>query len=453
MCKKILYNNAIIAALPMGFVALSVFFFLAPGYEKLAVVCSFAGLVLRFCDVRAFKALMRAPYVFVGAIGIYAFASVFVEVNALKQHLLEFAFGITVATTSYYAYAQPDMPIRYMFAAIALPLLMHLLFFIPIIPIHIIHANVPIIIRFESLRISAQIGIKLLSHALSLLIPILYYLLCIVENKYERLLVRTIFPLACVCLALLDSRAAYISIFVGIMMGFYVKQVMLKQSEHSESYDRLIYRAKQIRRFVLVLVALCIAVAVAVGWHRLNRIDATLHAAVDRDYYTSWITPQTWVQEFCPSNAGECRVDNSAYLRLSWILFGGQAIVNHPWRISPASAPLERALAQEYPILAENSPIYTDSHSGLIDAGLNYGVLGVVGFLCMLLIPLYRLLAIARLGKAPDYVPLLVVLWGIIVTRSIIDGVGTNLWYVAWAFGGIAAALMTDRRQGPRHAV
>lgn len=447
------YIYKTISLLPPGLLALSIFFFLAPGYEKLAICFSFLALILKSSDLVVWCNPSKKKHLLMATALTCCLASFCVDDITLKRHLLEFTFGITVASAVYYTYGQSDIPIRYIFAGIALPLVMHLLFFLPIIPSHLINTEAPFLARFESLRASAQIGTKLLSQALALLIPILYHLLCIVENKYEKFIARFLFSVACLCFALLDSRAGYASMLVGVILGYYAKRIMLRQSAHSESYDRLLCRARQVRRFVLILAVLCATVALAVGWHRLKRIDAAVQAAMTPNKYTSWITPQTWVQEFCPSAIEECKVENSAYLRLSWIIFGTKAIAGHPWRILPTSAPLEYELSQEYPELAKKSPIYTDSHSGVIDAGLNYGVFGSLGFLFMLFCPLYWLFKCTRISRAPDYLPLLFMLWGIIVTRSIIDGVGANLWYIAWAYAGLVIALMSDRRRDTRHAI
>ena len=442
-------RETIMQAVPLLLMAVAVFFFLASGYETLGVYVCIVSLLFQWTHI---PSAARWRWIASALIPISLVAvTPLLDNSAIAIHLRELATELVVFGAAYTTITHARrMPIRYILYALALPLALHLAVFVAMIPHHFIsHTDWPWLVRFEALRSSAKIGPKNLGQALALLIPLSCYTMLSNKHTYERRLARTCFVLACLCIALIDSRAACLCLAVGAMLAMVVHRRMVCRCHARTQSPEAAKRLRKYKQFVAPIAIACVLIAAVVGWHRLSTLDQTLNAAWHYEQYTAWITPDTLVKEFYLN--GSPSIDASIYLRSSWIRFGVMVIAEHPFGIGSAFDPLEKALRLYYPDLAARHPVYDDFHSSIIDAGVNYGIPGILFQLLLLALPLCVIMRRARISNAPAYLPLLACLWGIWITRIVIDGINPSLWFTGWVYGGVVLALLQMDRMGDNH--
>lgn len=260
--------------------------------------------------------------------------------------------------------------------------------------------------------------------------------------------------LSVLSLALLDARAAYVSMFIGALLLAWV--VGPRQTWQS---------AKQVfqwrRGWKLVAAGVLIA-AVTLGYSAgksrwvamAYSFDYAVHDVfheqmplserpyVDRAF---WNTPIDDIDECYREENFRCRVDQSAYLRMAWLLSGVQSLVNHPLGIGYTQDYMGRLWG-----VAGDDSKYQRNDSFLVEHVVSFGWPAIVLFGWLFWGVMSALRRALRAGQASAATIMLCAIVLACVGRAVVDVFSEGLWKYLMALMGIYFGLLHANGMQPK---
>lgn len=249
-----------------------------------------------------------------------------------------------------------------------------------------------------------------------------------------------------VSLALLDARAAYTSLLLGggglaIVVGPARAWMALRTFLPSGLVPRCLLACILIVVVVTGYSAgtsrwLAMSDSVAAAVHDVydSQVELAQRPYVDESF---WSAPIPDVGKCYAEGQFRCRIDQSAYLRVAWMISGLESLVQNPWGIGYSSDYMGRL----WDVAGENGK-YQRSDSFLVELAVSFGLVGVM--LCARLV--YSLMQTTRTAVQTgcDTV-ILVAVCGIIlicVGRSVVDVFSEGLWRYLLALLGMYYGLL-----------
>lgn len=232
-------------------------------------------------------------------------------------------------------------------AVLVIPGLVHLAFLYLDILLAILHGEVPFMYSrkeglLEYVKNAPRVGRRYLSLALLHLLGGTLLMVWYVRHRYLKRVAWTLSGICVLSLALLDARAAYASVGIGALLLAW--SMGLRQTWQS---TQEVFRWHP--RWKLAMIAFLVAVAalgysagksrwVAMSYSFEWAVHDVFHSAVplrERPYVDTvfWSAPLDDVDECYLSERFRCMSDQSAYLRMAWLLEGVRSLLQHPWGI------------------------------------------------------------------------------------------------------------------------
>lgn len=305
----------------------------------------------------------------------------------------------------------------------------------------------------EHVKDSPRVGRRYLSVALTHLILGGIFLGVAIDSLKARYAGFSIVAAAFLSLALLDARAAYVSMIGGGVMMLFApifRSSIVNLFSLLRKYDWL--------RFLLTLMIVAvIGLAYNAGKSRWLSLEYSVTVAlkdvssnvestaplpfVDSNY---WNRPIANIKECYEGKVFRCRVDQSAYLRVAWLLSGISNLMVHPFGIGYSENYMERVFLER---TGENKYKKTDSF--IVEVMIAFGYVGMFLWVWLWGSVLYAMSAIRKKAGGHDVIiALLAAIIFACVTRSMIDVVSDGLWRYLMALLGIFYGLLhSDRNE------
>ncbi len=252
--------------------------------------------------------------------------------------------------------------------------------------------------------------------------------------------------LSVLSLALLDARAAYISVIIGGgLMVFAVGPTRAWQALRSFLPIGLGWK--------LVLTGLLVG-AIVVGysagksrWVAMSfSFQAAVHDVFDskeelaqRPYVDAgyWIAPIEDINRCSLEGHFRCKVDHSAYLRMAWLLVGLTSVVDHPLGIGYSDNYLGRIWG-----VAGDEGKHQRSDSFLVQHIVSFGLPGIALYSLLFWSVLRTLRCSVQSGEASAALVLVCGIILVCVGRSLVDVFTEGLWRYLMALLGMYYGLL-----------
>jgi O-antigen ligase len=283
-------------------------------------------------------------------------------------------------------------------------------------------------------RLAPRVGSKHLSIALIFLMMFAAAGFLLQSRLVWRRVFGVLLVASAVVLAVLDSRSSYLTLIAGAVL------LMVVTSRHKEWLKEYLWLSKPSRVVVGTAIAALLLVALSAGYHRYIRIPQAVHLAMKGEQHQAWITPSTFASELCPVPGEECLADASIYLRLSWVIYGLEKLVEHPLGIGPVSNPLRTLLQRDFPLIAANTT-YDEFHSEVLNVLVCFGIPGVALLLVLYSLFVRRIIVIWS-QRPPDALQV-ALLFGVLtcMVRTFLDSASPGLWYAYMGIAGMLSGL------------
>lgn len=248
-------------------------------------------------------------------------------------------------------------------------------------------------------------------------------------------------------LALLDARAAYVSLFLG--------SIFLAGSlgvGRTWAAVKSVLGGSRWRKIAIVgLVVGAATLGTSAGKSRWVAMTYSFKAAAHdvfdkssnpatRPYIdkTYWSAPIENIDKCYLEGHFRCKVDQSAYLRMAWLLEGGRSLIEHPFGIGYSDDYMGRLRG-----LSGNEKTYQRNDSFLIENIVSFGVMGILVYVALLW-GVARTLVRAVEAKHVARVTLVVVCGILFVCagRGLVDVLSLGLWRYVMALLGIYYGLL-----------
>jgi hypothetical protein len=303
----------------------------------------------------------------------------------------------------------------------------------------------------EHVKDSPRVGRRYLSVALTHLILGGVFLGLAFENVRARYWGVAVVSVAFLSLALLDARAAYVS-----MMGGAVVMLFAPVFRSSIKTAFSLLRKHDWLRFLFALMMIAvIGLAYNTGKSRWLSMEYSVTEALkDASPQTQSASPQPFVdssywekpianiKECYETKQFRCQVDQSAYLRVAWLVSGISSLVAHPFGIAYSENYMERVFAEK---AGENKYKKTDSF--IVEVMVAFGYVGIILWAWLWGNAVYAMSAVRQ--KVREHEVIISLLAAIVfacVTRSMIDVVSDGLWRYLMALLGIFYGLLHSHR-------
>ncbi|MDB5764018.1 MAG: hypothetical protein JWQ21_3013 [Herminiimonas sp.] len=254
-----------------------------------------------------------------------------------------------------------------------------------------------------------------------------------------------LFPVAAFSFALLDTRAAQFAVGVAISATFLIPWL---RKAFAAQATRIIYP----RIFLVAYLAGVLIVSIAIGYssgkYRWSQFNLSVISAIKGPHDANldpgedaWVHSSYWRNNSCVGRELRCSVDSSAYLRTSWLLFGLRGVLNHPFGLGANRKPLSALFLAENPSAGLDDIALKDSHSGLLDLAICFGLPGTICFLWFSLKILN--LGRTRIKDNSDRVLLLGIylIFIICLARFLVDSFTDGLGFYLMSTAGMLAAM------------
>lgn len=247
-------------------------------------------------------------------------------------------------------------------------------------------------------------------------------------------------------LALLDARAAYASVIIG--GAFLVLAVGPARAWQTlKAFLPAGLGGKSLLIGVLIATAMlgysagksrwvAMSYSFAAATHDVfdSEVELVQRPFVNESY---WHVPIEDINACYLEGHFRCKVDQSAYLRMAWLLSGVQSLVNHPWGIGYADDYMGRLWG-----VAGEAGKYQRSDSFLVEQIVSFGWPAILLYALLI----WGLLRSLRRAMQSDNAPVvLVVVCGIIlvcVGRGLVDVLNEGLWRYLMALLGMYYGLL-----------
>ena len=405
-----------------------------------------------------------------GLLGLYALLlqHLFPKSNAetLIDRLLLGAMAFWIC---YYVFATMRLGRRYLwlFFLFVVPAAVHLLYMYTDIASSVIGLDS---VDFETLKDMPRVGRRYLSHVLvPLLVTTMLLGARVRPQRWLPLVFLAGIGLPAISLALLDARAAYISILGATLVVLVVPPLRREFQSALGLWSR---RMRWYYPLLLLVLTATALTAYSSGKSRWSAMvfsfaaavvdvrsgDADRHSVVDvrsgdadrhsivdarsgdadRHRKPPFADKSYWnqpIKERCAENKARCWVDQSMYLRTAWLFYAVGQLKEHPF-----GAGQKRALMSfdGAPLIhASDGSANTAGDNFIIEAAMAFGFVGLAlyGWLWCSVIRSGVMAVVQAKRKA---IPaLLVTLIGICIIRSFVDVVSYGLWYYWMAMVGV----------------
>ena len=442
--------------------------YLAPTKESYAnTLVVIVGLVVVALSDFGLRHLMVLKALLpLGLLSLYAFALDRILPHTDTSIFYErMAWGVLAFWLFFYIFATMRLGRRYLwvFFIFAVPALVHLLYmYADIISIAIGQDNIDI----ETIKDMPRVGRRYLSHAL---IPLLVVAFLVGPRVRPKRWLPAIFLVGLagptVSLALLDARAAYISLLGAVLAVAIIPPL---RREFMQAAGRWQLR---MRSFYAGLAALAI-VAALVGYYtgksRWTAMEASIAAAI-ADVHSSEAaaaaysrsvvaavasaprantakTPKPlpfsdteyWnksIEKRCSENRARCFVDQSMYLRSAWMLQALVQLKHHPFGIGQR----RQLMFYESPgqVGTEGKRGNTAGDNFVIEAALAYGFIGLALYGWLWCRTIYMGVLVSSKSKRKVVFIALLTIIGICIMRAFVDVLSYGLWYYWMALLGV----------------
>ena len=289
------------------------------------------------------------------------------------------------------------------------------------------------------------------------------FLLRLIHNTpFVRYATAALAVLSVFSLALLDARAAYVSLLLGALLTAVTLDYRILLPALVSWFPRRVWK----RVMLAVAAAIIIAVGSNAGLSRWIAVRPSLDAAVydvfqssddigSRPYVNEafWRQPIPDVGKCYMDGDFRCKVDQSAYLRVAWFLEGLKSIVEHPFGIGYSKDYMGRLWG-----VAGEVDRYQRIDGLLVELLVCFGLPGMVLYVAFW----WRLgLALRQWQRLPgkpafpymsDYMMILCGLIFVCVGRSLVDVFSDGLWGYLMAMVGMYYGLLHSElydRNGP----
>lgn len=247
-------------------------------------------------------------------------------------------------------------------------------------------------------------------------------------------------------LALLDARAAYVSLLIGAG-GLAIAVGPVRAWGALRSF---LPTGPGVRWLLAGLLVGVVGLGYSAGKSRWMAMSDSFASAV-HDVYDSrvklaqrpyvdesyWSTPIPDVGKCYMEGQFRCRIDQSAYLRMAWLLSGLESLLENPWGIGYSSDYMGRLWG-----VAGEKGKYQRSDSFLVEHIVSFGLVGVMLYAWLVWSLLRTMRTAVQSGRATA---ILVAVCGIIlvcVGRSVVDVFSEGLWRYLLALLGMYYGLL-----------
>lgn len=303
----------------------------------------------------------------------------------------------------------------------------------------------------EHVKDSPRVGRRYVSVALTHLILGGVFLGLAFKSLRARYWGVAVVAVAFLSLALLDARAAYVSMLGGSV-------VMLFSPIFRSSIKTAFFLLKKhdwLRFLFTLMIVAVIGLAYNTGKSRWLSMEYSVTEAlkdtsiqtqstdplpfVDSNY---WENPIADMKECYEGKQFRCRVDQSAYLRVAWLVSGLSSLAAHPFGIAYSENYMERVFAEK---AGENKYKKTDSF--IVEVMVAFGYVGILLWIWLWGGTVRAMLAIREKDRGHAVtIALLAAIIFACVTRSMIDVVSDGLWRYLMALLGIFYGLLHSDR-------
>ena len=244
-------------------------------------------------------------------------------------------------------------------------------------------------------------------------------------------------------LALLDARAAYVSVFLACLL-----LLITIGPQHTWIFCKMIIPNGVKKRAAIVIIILTVlAIGYDAGksrWHSMAySIKTAAHDVYDdtqkkedRHYVSSeyWNEP---IDDKCFSEINfRCSVDQSAYLRFSWLITGLQSLIINPFGLGYSN----EYFGHLWGVLGDKNK-YQQGDSFLSQHIVSFGVPGVSILMVLVLMILWEMRNNVRTGPMNIYLLGIGGLLIICVCRALVDVLNEGLWRYFMALLGMFYGL------------
>lgn len=298
----------------------------------------------------------------------------------------------------------------------------------------------------ESVKDSLRVGRRYGSVAMLHLLCGGLYMVCHFRVSPGRFWAWSLVGLSVLSLALLDARAAYCSLVIG-------GALMVASVGPMRAWlalRNILPAGLRFRLALVVLLAGVVAVGYSAGTSRWVAMSYSARAAV-HDVFVSneelarrpyvdagyWKVPIEDVKKCYLEGYFRCKVDQSAYLRVAWMLEGLSAVIDHPFGIGYSDNYMGRIWGVEGDVGK-----YQRIDNFLVEQLVSFGIITVVlyGLLCCVLMCTLR--RVVRSGEATADLVLVCGLILACIGRGLIDVFSEGLWRYLMALLGLYYGLL-----------
>ena len=298
----------------------------------------------------------------------------------------------------------------------------------------------------ESVKDSLRVGRRYGSVAMLHLLCGGLLMVCHFRVSPGRFWAWSLVGLSVLSLALLDARAAYCSLVIG-------GALMVASVGPMRAWlalRNILPAGLRFRLALVVLLAGVVAVGYSAGTSRWVAMSYSARAAV-HDVFVSneelarrpyvdagyWKVPIEDVKKCYLEGYFRCKVDQSAYLRVAWMLEGLSAVIDHPFGIGYSDNYMGRIWGVEGDVGK-----YQRIDNFLVEQLVSFGIITVVlyGLLCCVLMCTLR--RVVRSGEATADLVLVCGLILACIGRGLIDVFSEGLWRYLMALLGLYYGLL-----------
>ncbi|WP_343583157.1 hypothetical protein [Herbaspirillum sp.] len=372
--------------------------------------------------------------------------------DGAQAYIKELMFGFIPFLLLYVVFrnqAPKQIPVL-LLAVFLIPGIVHLAFMYLDIFVAAQKGNIPFSSPFkqgllEYIKNAPRVGRRYLSWALLHLLCAGWLMTLPPKHVTTKYLAWGVIGLSILSLALLDARAAYVSVAIG---GMFLTLAI----GPSRAWLRLKpFRPTGSGR---VLLACFFIIVIGVGysagksrWVAMSySFEAAAHDVFDSDVKLSqrpfvdesfWSAPIKDINTCYREGHFRCKVDQSAYLRMAWVLTGMQSLLNHPFGIGYSDDYMGRLWG-----VAGELDKFQRGDSFLIQHVVSFGVFSLLFYALLIWGVLHSIRRAVQTGYASIA---LVTVCGIILVctgRGLVDVFSEGLWRYFMALLGMYYGLL-----------
>ena len=339
-------------------------------------------------------------------------------------------------------------------AVFLVPGLVHLAFMYLDVFMAVQHGDVPFLSSskqgwLEYIKVAPRVGRRYLSLALLHLLCVGLLMAWHFRRAPPRYWAWGLASLSVLSLALLDARAAYASVIIGgalLVMAVGPRRAW-------QALKSLLPTGPGGRLLLVSLLVAAAGVGYSAGKSRWVAMNDSFAAAVHDVFYSEvelaqrpfvnesyWSEPIEDIDACYLEGHFRCKIDQSAYLRMAWMLSGMRSLLEHPLGIGYS----DDYMARIWGVAGEQGR-YQRSDSFLVEHIVSFGLPGIMLYALLVWSLLRSLRYAVRSCNAPI---LLVAVCGIIlvcVGRGLVDVLTEGFWRYLMALLGMYYGLLHSK--------